>query len=283
MGIRVYHFFASIIICVTLSGCISAEKATFAASDSGKLSEESLRKLNIEPLLIETSDEQRIHALYLPKENAEILTLYLHGNGGNIHNRIAAMNEIASFGSNVLGVSYRGYLNSTGVATEEGVYLDAQAALEYARNSLGYKDENIIVFGRSLGSAVAIDLAQNQNSLGGVILVAPFFNAQKLYESLPMLQRLMVREINEYISTAFRSNEKIPAVKAPTLIIHGTKDSLIPFSHGKELFSLSTARKEFVSIDGADHNDYGYGGAGVFDNVYWRAIEKMLDTTSTQN
>ena len=122
------------------------------------LSEQNLQSRGIRSVELTTSDKHKLHAIYLPNDHSDILTIYFHGNGGNIHQRADVLEKIRSLGSSVLGVSYRGYLFSTGTPSEKGIYEDGKAALQYALDTLGYSKKNIILFGRSLGSAVAICL-----------------------------------------------------------------------------------------------------------------------------
>jgi len=251
------------------------------------MSPAQLDALGIQTVSIETQDQETLHALYLPNNNSKLLTIFFHGNGGNLHNRIPVLKRLQSMESSVLGISYRGYLNSTGVSTEKGVYEDARAALEYAGSSLGFDEQNIVIFGRSLGSAVAIDVAQGKN-LFGLVLVSPFTNSRAIFDGLPPLARLIVRDKKKSIDTSFRNVEKAANIHSRTLVMHGTADTIIPFQMGKKVFealpqSNSEKRsKTFVALDGADHNNFGYTDLSEVDKLYWSAIEEILNNEENE-
>ena len=105
------------VLSLLASACVVAENAAFVPANSGSRSENTLEASGIQSVSIETSDGETLHAIHLPDPDSEILTIYFHGNGGNIHGRIPALEKLQSIGSSVIGVSYRGYLNSTGVTT----------------------------------------------------------------------------------------------------------------------------------------------------------------------
>ena len=272
-----------IVIAATFQfGCssVNVKKLVFAPSDHGKLSDRELSLRNIESLSINTEDGENLHAIYLLNDKSTLLTLYFHGNGGNVHQRIVALEKLKSLGTSVLSVSYRGYLNSTGSASEKGIYEDAKATLEYATNTLNYNRKNIVVMGRSLGSAAAIDLVQNK-ALAGVILISPFSSAQDLFDTLGTFKKKLIYDPKNYIALAFRNIEKSPAIRSKTLIVHGTNDTLIPYRLGRLVYDSLTAEKQFLPLTGAGHNDFGYQNRSKFDNTYWLAIRnffKALDS-----
>ena len=126
----------------------------------------------IKELIIITTDKVQITSLYLASTESDKLLIYFHGNAGNIYHRLPSLLQLHQFGISVIGVSYRGYGKSDGEPSEEGIYLDGQAIFQYAVEYMGFSKENIILFGRSIGTTVAINTAQNKN-IRGVILVTP--------------------------------------------------------------------------------------------------------------
>jgi len=260
------------------TGCatILPELATFQPSNNGSKSLEELAVLNIQPASFKTRDGETLHSLYLPNPDSELLTIYFHGNGGNIHGRIGALEKLRDIGSSVFGVSYRGYLNSTGAPTEPGIYEDAKAALEYARSTLNFEEKNILVLGRSLGSAVALDLAQERN-LFGIILVSPFTDSRAIFDNLGSIPRSFIKDKNNFIDTSFKNLEKSRKVLSRTLVIHGTADRIIPVELGEKVYKALPGRKKFVRLEGADHNRFGFSDSSEADKLYWAAVGTIFN------
>ncbi len=268
-------WFWLLLVCLQIS-CVPAELVTFAPGKNGALGEQELAERRIQGVDLKTSDNVNIHVLYLPNEQTDVLTIYFHGNGGNIHQRSEVLEYIRSLGSGVLGVSYRGYLNSDGTPSEKGIYKDARAALEYATNTLGYAKENIVLLGRSLGSGVAIELAQNEN-FAGVVLVTPFSNPRDMLLEQNWLMRLLVKNSNNYLDTAFQNSEKVKSITSFVLVVHGTADEVVPYSQGRQLYDAVPGDKLLVTINGAQHNNFGFSDSSDFDKQYWAAIAELLN------
>ncbi len=264
---------------LSLSACVSVESVTFWPEAKHQVSSERLASLDIAEVRFATNDNESIYALHLPNPTSKLLTLYFHGNGGNIHQRIGALEKLRSLGSSVLGVSYRGYLNSSGVPTAKGISKDSRAALNYAINTLGYAPADIVVLGRSLGSAVAVDLVQDQK-IHAVILVTPFESPRAMLNTQSWFTRLMLKNTNNFLDTAFQTNKTIKTFNAPTLVIHGTADEVVPFGQGKTVYDLLPTKKTFLSLDGAMHSDFGYADDSETDRLYWAAIEALLRRSS---
>lgn len=203
-------------------------------------------QLNAEDVWIRTADGVRVHAWWVSQKGARFVTLYLHGNAGNVTHRGSRIREITTAGSSVLMLDYRGYGKSMGRPTERGLYADAQAAYEYLVR-MGYRLEQIVVHGESIGCAVAIDVA-SRNACGGVVLEAPFTSAADVAQTvLPVVGPLLIR--------GFNSARKISRVRAPLLFIQGDRDEIIPLSLGQRLFAAAPAPKTFWLVEGAHHND----------------------------
>jgi fermentation-respiration switch protein FrsA (DUF1100 family) len=195
---------------------------------------------------IETRDGVRLHAWWVPREDARWVTLYLHGNAGNVTHRFPQIREIVAAGSSILMLDYRGYGKSSGRPTEKGLYIDAEAAFTHLLG-MGYRAEQIILHGESLGTAVAVDLAARR-PCAALILEAPFTSASDVAGTvLPILGPMLVR--------SFNSVPKIRWILAPKLFIQGDRDEIIPLRFGQALFAAAQGRKSFWVVKGAGHND----------------------------
>lgn len=195
---------------------------------------------------IETSDGVKIHGWWVQREGSPWATLFLHGNAGNITHRAPRIQEIVAAGSSVLMLDYRGYGKSNGTPSEQGLYRDSEAGFIYLLGK-GYRAEQIIIHGESLGSAVAIDLA-SRRPCAGLILEAPFTSASDVAGTvLPFIGPLLIRGYN--------SVHKIRWIRIPMLFLHGDGDEVIPLRLGQELFAAAQASKTFWVIPGAGHND----------------------------
>lgn len=209
------------------------------------------------PVVLTTSDSVRIAAWemppppHVPADSAPWL-LYCHGNGGNLGSEgyHDAWAMLKSLGLGILAVDYRGYGESGGVPSEAGLYRDAEAAYRHLRDSLGIPPSRILIYGFSLGSCVAVDLAARLPSAAllveGALLSVPH-RGQELYPFLPV--SWMAR--NRYASV-----DKIAGVAAPKLFIHSRDDEVNPYSHGVRLHSLASGRKEFLEVNGAHAEAY---------------------------
>ncbi len=205
--------------------------------------------LPVEDVWLTTRDNIRLNAWYLPSPGSGKALLWFHGNAENIGYGLGHAEFFSRLGINVLAVDYRGYGRSEGSPNETGVYRDADAAYDYLVQVRHIQTRNIIVLGNSLGGAVAIDLA-SRRACGGLI-------AQSSFTSIRDMARRTFRiPLFEYIpKSRFDSLAKIQRVQAPILIVHGTRDAVVPFSMGQRLFTAALEPKFFFSVEGAGHND----------------------------
>ena len=220
----------------------------------------------VQEITITTEDQVKTTSLYLPSVDSKKLLIYFHGNAGNIYHRIPDLQQLQTFGINVIGVSYRGYGKSEGSPSEDGIYLDGKAIYQYAIERLGFTTENIIILGRSIGSTVATDLAQHKE-LHGLILVTPLSNGKEQAKAggLGLIAALA--------GEAFDNLSKIDNLISPLLVIHGTDDHVVPFSMGKAIYNRANAPKRFVKIDGADHNNL----QETHPEMYWQPIYEFIN------
>jgi uncharacterized protein len=225
----------------------------------------SPKGLAIQEVQIETADAVKLHAWWIPAPGAEFTFLAFHGNAANIANRADVYRFLSGLPANVLAVEYRGYGRSTGTPGEVGLYLDAEAAIEYVRREHNIPELRVIAFGQSLGTAVAADLA-SRHDLGGLVLEAPFLSARamarRFYWFLPGLSLVM--------RTRFDTGAKLKDVSAPVLVVHCAQDPVIPFAMGEEVFRAAHAPKQFFRVDGYCHEE-----AALVDPGGYRA--KLLE------
>ena len=204
--------------------------------------------LSYEPVKIKLSDNLKISGWYIPYPEAEQTVLFFHGNGGNISHRGDSIYIFHKLKLNVLIIDYPGYGESEGSPSEAGLYQSANAAWQYLISDKKINPENIIIFGRSLGGAVAVDLASRVKA-GGLILESTFSSARDFVEiAFPVFSYFI------YLRYSFDSLNKIKAVDAPVLVIHSPEDEIIPFELGQKLYAAVQSEKEFLQIEGG-HND----------------------------
>lgn len=197
------------------------------------------------------SDGVRLHAWFAGSAAAPWATLHLHGNAGNISYRSAAARDILAAGSAVLLLEYRGYGRSEGRPSERGLYRDADAGYAYLREA-GFAPERIVIYGESLGTAVAVDLASRE-PCGGMVLEAPFPSARAVaHRMLPFLGPLL--------TWGFDTNAKITAVHAPLLVFTGERDEVIAPGLQQRVFDRANEPKHLVRLAGAGHNDMHASG-----------------------
>lgn len=226
--------------------------------------------LQAEELRLTAEDGVRIHSWWV-RGGGERVVLFFHGNAGNISHRLERAKLFAErLGLDVLLVDYRGYGLSEGRPTEAGLYRDARSAYQAAIGR-GLRPEQIILFGESLGSAVALQLAL-ERPCGAVVLETPFLSvpalARKYY---PFVPGFLIR-------TRFDTESKIARLDVPKLLIAAGEDEIVPSSHARRLFELALPPKELYVIPGATHNDtYAAGGDEYFDR--WRKFLDIIPST----
>lgn len=223
--------------------------------------------LNIayEEVNFKTSDRPTLNGWFIPAKSAKITVLYCHGNAGNISHRLHKVKFFHESGVNFFIFDYRGYGKSTGSPKEKGLYKDARAAYDYLLSRTDVDKDRIVVYGKSLGGAVAADLCLNRRA-GALILEGSFASvvlaAQELYPFLPM--KLLVAQKYDTVS-------KVKHISIPKLIVHGKDDEVISFNHGRILFAAACEPKQFLSFSGG-HNDDIF----VTSDVYKEELKKFL-------
>ena len=202
---------------------------------------------------LHSADGETLIAWHVPPQGDQPLVLYFHGNAGALAYRVDRFRALIADGLGLLAVSYRGYGGSTGRPSEAGLIADAEAAYAFATASI--PAERIVVWGESLGTGVAVALAARR-PIGRLVLEAPFTSAAdvgaRVYWFLPV-QSLM--------KDPFRSDTHIGKVTAPLLILHGERDTVVPFEFGQRLFALANKPKRLARFPEATHADLDAHGA----------------------
>lgn len=217
-----------------------------------------------EIIRIEIGNGISLSAIYLKARDTEFTVLYCHGNGEDIGDLREIFETFQSVGYSIFAYDYRGYGTSDGRVSEKNFYSDARAVYNYLVNELKQPPEKIIVLGRSIGAAAAIDIASKEN-VAGVILEGAFTSAFRV-----------VMPVVPFPFDKFNNIDKIDKVKCPILFIHGKKDDIVPFSHGQSLFEKANEPKMSFWVEDAGHNDL----FSVADVKYWevlREFKKMIN------
>jgi hypothetical protein len=204
---------------------------------------------DVEEVWLLTADGVKINAFYHSNPASKQVLLWFHGNAENIGYGFEHLRALAKIGVNILAVDYRGYGKSEGKPDEAGVYHDADAAYDYLLTQRHFRAADIIIYGHSLGGAVAINLASRRRC-GGLIVQSSFTSARA------MARRMFAIPLIEYAAKSrFDSLRKIREVHAPILVVHGTRDEVVPFEMGQQLFAAAPEPKRFYPIPGAGHNN----------------------------
>ena len=196
---------------------------------------------------IQTTDGVRLHGWNIPGDTDRVL-IFFHGNAGNISHRLESIRQFLRLGLSVLIIDYRGYGQSEGRTTEQGIYRDADAAWRYLTEINDTPEERIIVFGRSMGASAAAYLAARHRPLA-LIMESTFTSvpdiAREYYPWLPVhwLSRLQ-----------HSARDFVRQVESPVLVIHSRDDEIVPFRHGEAIFAAARDPKSFLEIHGT-HND----------------------------
>jgi len=219
--------------------------------------------LPFEEFFIDSEDGARLNALHFKVQHPKGVIIYFHGNAGDLSRWGEISSFFTRFDYEVVVMDYRTYGKSTGKISEDALYKDAQLFYDYA--SKHFSGDNIIIYGRSLGTALATYVA-SRNKVKKLILETPFYNLTDAAKY--RIPYLPVRYLLKY---KFPSNLLIQQVSAPVAIFHGMKDSVVPYSSGKKLSKLvPEERLTFVTIPEGDHNDL------VNFDVYRKGIETLL-------
>lgn len=228
--------------------------------------------LEYENLRLITSDGVTISAWWIPVENQDApVILFAHGNGGNISYRLPYIRIFHQMGLASLFFDYRGYGESEGQPSEQGTYLDGEAAWHYLTQTRNISANRIILYGESLGGGVATYLATKFQP-AGLILGSTFTSVpDRAKELFPLMPIDLIAQFH------YNNLERLPQIQCPVLIIHSPQDEIIPFHHGQRLYEAANDPKFFLEIQGS-HNE------GFLDSLptYQAGIEQFVQTIFPQ-
>ena len=216
-------------------------------------------------------DGVHLQGWFLPHQRSQATLLFFHGNAGNISHRLDSLQLFHDLGLAVFILDYRGYGNSGGKPTEQGIYRDAEAAWRYLTETRKIPASEILLFGRSLGAAVAAYLAERYPAMG-LILESTFTSipdlAQALYPWLPA--RALAR-------FQYDTRQRLPHIDMPLLVIHSPEDDIIPYAQGRQLFELARQPKRFLQLRG-DHNHGIHESRAAYREGFKAFIQYCQDT-----
>ena len=226
--------------------------------------------LAYQDLYFTTADNVRLNGWFIPHPQANATMIWFHGNAGNIGDRVDNIKLLHDkIYINIFIFDYRGYGRSPGSSSETTTYLDGEAAMNFVRTQLQVDSKNLLIFGRSLGAAVAAEMASRHDSRA-VILESPFVSIGEMAKVvLPALP------IGPLLSAKFDVVDKVARIKVPLLVLHGDQDEIIPFEHGQRVFAAARQPKQFYPVKGAGHNDtFIIGG-----NPYYERLRNFIENS----
>ena len=210
---------------------------------------------------IPVGNNDELAAIHLQNPDAKYTILFSHGNAEDIGHLLPLLQQIRRMGFSILAYDYRGYGQSSGEASEQNSYEDVRAAYSYLVDEMGVSPQSIIAHGRSLGGAVAIDLA-SRKEVGGLIIESTFTTAYRVMTGIPL-----------YPYDQYRSISKITEISCPVLIMHGKQDQVISFWHGEALLEKAKEPKMKLWVDSAGHNDLFYEAGSKYQQAILNFIE----------
>ena len=218
--------------------------------------------LEVENRWFSVEDGVALHGWWIPRRGARGTVLYCHGSSGSIARQVEVLAALRRLRVNLFAFDYRGYGRSSGVPSEAGLFRDARAAWDHLVEQLGVRPREILLFGHSLGGAVAIDCALDRKA-AGLIVESSFTQVRDMarasYPSLPL--HLVARN-------QFRSIHKVGRLTLPKLFIHGGSDLRVPPELGRRLYEAAAEPKELYVVPGADHNDvHRHGGESYLRRI----------------
>ena len=217
---------------------------------------------DFEEKFFQVDDETMVHALHFFSKNPKGVIIYFHGNAGALDDWGEVADDFVKLNYDVLISDFRGFGKSTGKMSEEGFYQDAQMLYDFLLEK--YDAAQIVIYGRSLGTGVAVDLAA-KNKAQQLILETPFANFADLAQS-----KFKIFPVKALLKFGFSNKNKMGKIDYPIHIFHGTNDEVIPYNHAKELESILNPESTFTTIEFGSHNN-------IFTfEEYWTRIKAIL-------
>lgn len=225
--------------------------------------------LPAEDAWIDTKDGEQLHGWFFPNEQAEYVVVMSHGNAGNISNRIDIAKLLSGIGVSVLLYDYRGYGRSSGKPSEEGVYTDVESVVNYLETERGFSEHQMIMYGRSMGGAVA-SYAATKFDVSGLVLDSAFKNLKAMVSDL---YPFVPASLAKYEFPTEKYLKEISNI--PVMIMHSPNDSIVDFSHGKHLYGIAKEPKRFVELRGG-HNENFHASTDIHSRE-WREFLQRID------
>ena len=200
---------------------------------------------HMDELSLTTKDGLNLYAWYKKPTTKKITVVYFHGNAGHLGDRMVLIHSLLAKGYGALILSYRGYAGNPGKPTEQGLYNDARATIDYLKSK---KQNNLVIFGESIGTGVASKIAVEYD-IKALILQAPF-------KSMTAVAKFHYPWVIISPTDKYETIKRIDKIKVPLLIIHGKKDNIVPFKQAKQVFDAATTKdKKFLIFENKNHND----------------------------
>ena len=221
--------------------------------------------LQFDNIYFNTSDGKQLNGWFVPADNAKYTMIFCHGNAGNISHRTDKIRIFHNMGINIFIFDYRGYGASEGKPTEKGLFIDIQAAFDHVTEAFKIPKEKIIVFGESLGGAVAIDLAHTKDIKALI--------TEDTFTSVKDMAKTVYPFIPSFIySNKFNSLAKIKDIKCAKLIIHSIDDEIVPYHMGQKLFAEAADPKELLMLRGGHNTSFMDS-----EEKYTKGIKNFID------
>lgn len=274
---------AAVLAAVGISGCAVLDTKqrewVFQPSDrtwsAGLAAAEGMQDVWIDFDSQITGERAKLHALWLPQARPDAPTLlYLHGARWDVRGSAPRMRRLHELGFAVLGVDYRGFGRSVGsdLPSEAMAYEDARAAWEWLKRE-GSPRARRFVFGHSLGGAIAVDLAAQVDDLSGLIVEGSFTSLRDLLATF----KWGWLPVGPLLTQRFEAAERMPRVRAPVLVVHGSEDRLVPPAIGRALYETAPEPKRFVLVEGGSHHSTNWVGLAQ----YRVAVREMFGVESS--
>lgn len=242
LALGVFGYFA-------ILGWIYLNQSSLLYFPNNEVSDVSTYNLNnTKEVFLVTDDGVKIQTWYHPATPGKPMMIWLHGNSYNLANKSNQLRQLLDMGYGFIAFSWRGFGKSEGAPTKEGLYKDARAAVNFL-SQIGYQPEDAIIVGESLGSGIAVKMA-NEYKFKGVLLITPYTTiadrAQEIYWYLP---------VKSLVNDDFSCISGIDQIDTPLLIVHGTDDKVIPHQHSEALIAKAVEPKKLVIYEGKGHSN----------------------------
>lgn len=226
--------------------------------------------VDFEEVFLETEDGIKLNGLHFKAKDPQGIVVYFHGNAGNIAGYGQVSPDFTRKGWDLFMIDYRGYGKTPGSISETKLFLDGERAWQYCASQ--FPSEQIIIYGRSLGSSVACHVAATHPEARQLILETPFFSLRKMAAST-----FWMLPIPLLLKYPLRNDKRAPNIKMPVTIFHGTADEVVPYKQGKSLKPLFAGPAELITIKGGHHNDLREYPE------YQLGLQKALESPPTSN